>query len=286
MPDSNNRTGRDFSKYDEMNDEQLRQVLREDASKTEGEDTDLELMLHIMEVLARRRRETSEDISPEEALEQFKNKYTYTDNSLISEERPAKPKSKGFTRLQKWVATIAAVLILVFGSAITAQAFGFDIFEIIAKWTQETFHFGGAYQNDDSGNPNPDIEILFSGLKAALEENNIETGMVPKWLPDGYSESDVRVNETPRQRFVTAKYDNGDNSIRIKISDYLEGYPQQIEQSDSLIECYSHDDIDFYIFDNNGQLQAVWIYNHLECYVSGPVTLEEIKAIIDSIEKG
>ncbi|MBR2460583.1 MAG: hypothetical protein IKB34_05085, partial [Clostridia bacterium] len=51
-----------------------------------------------------------------EALERFNEKYRYTDNSLISEERPTKPKSKGFTRFQKWVATIAAVLVLVFGS--------------------------------------------------------------------------------------------------------------------------------------------------------------------------
>ena len=75
MPNPNNRTGRDFSMYDAMDDEQLRQILRDDASKTEGEDTDMELLFHIMEVLARRRREANADISPEEALERFNEKY-------------------------------------------------------------------------------------------------------------------------------------------------------------------------------------------------------------------
>ena len=98
MPDSNNRTGRDFSKYDEMNDEQLRQILREDASKTEGEDTDLELMLHIMEVLARRRRETSEDISPEEALEQFKKKYM---RQQVASLRATETRCAGVKRLHQ-----------------------------------------------------------------------------------------------------------------------------------------------------------------------------------------
>lgn len=286
MPDSQNCTGRDFSMYDAMDDEQLRQILRDDASNTEGEDTDMELMLHIMEVLAKRRREANQDITPEEALEEFKNKYTYTDNSLISEERPAKKKPIGFSRWQRWVATIAAMLILVFGSALTAQAFGFDIFEIIAKWTKETFHFGSYGQLDDTGAPNPDIDLQYSGLITTLNENNIPTDMVPTWLPDGYAESDVRVTETPKQRYVTAKYDKGENSIRIRFANYLEGYPQQIEQSDELLEIYVHDGIDFYIFKNYEQLRAVWVHENYEYFIMGPLTLEEVKGVIDSIGKG
>lgn len=286
MPDPNNRSARDFSQYDEMSDEQLREILRKDASNLEGEDTDMELMLHIMEVLAKRRKEAQEDISPEEALERFNTKYTYTDNSLISEERPAKKKSIGFSRWQRWVATVAALLILVFGSSITAQAFGFNLFDIIAKWTQETFHFGYFGQTDDTGAPNPDIALQYSGLIATLSENNIPTDMVPTWLPDGYSESDVRVTETPKQRYVTAKYDKGENSIRIRFADYLEGYPQQIEQSDELLEIYARNGIDFYIFKNYEQLRAVWIYENYEYFIMGSLTLEEVKGIIDSIGKG
>ena len=286
MPDSDNRTGRDFSKYDEMTDEQLRQILREDASKTEGEDTDLELMLHIMEVLARRRRETSEDISPEEALEQFKKKYTYTDNSLISEERPAKLKSKGFTRLQKWVAAIAAVLILVFGSAVTAQAFGFDLFEIIAKWTQETFHFGYVSDVGETNEPSPDTKNPYASLQDALDKYKIDCRLVPSWIPEGYTEADVQTKETPKQRFFTAQYMRGEDSIRIRIADYLDDLPVQVEQSDALIEVYTCGEVKYYIFDNNGQLQAVWINEHYECYISGTLTLSEIKTIIDSIKEG
>ena len=286
MPDTNNRTGRDFSKYDEMTDEQLSQILREDASKTEGEDTDLELMLHIMEVLARRRRETSEDISPEEALEQFKNKYTYTDNSLISEEKPAKKKTVGFSRWQRWVATIAAVLVLVFGSALTAQAFGFDIFEIIAKWTKETFHFGYVSDAGETNAPAKTDETPYTGLSLALEQNGISSNFIPTWIPDGYSEVDVKIQETPKQRVFVAWYEYGDKRIRIRIADYLDSYPLQAEQSESLIEMLTLDEIDYYIFDNEGQLQVAWIEDHLECYISGPISLSEIKTMIESIRKG
>jgi len=283
MPDSNNRTGRDFSKYDEMNDEQLRQILREDASKTEGEDTDLELMLHIMEVLARRTREANKEVSPEVALEQFKNKYTYTDNSLISEERPAKPKSKGFTRLQKWVATIAAVLILVFGSAVTAQALGFDLWEIFVKWTQETFHFSSSQHSGDIINPEKEDGSTYSKLEKVLGDYHISANLIPSYLPEGYVEVDVKVNESPAQRVFTAKYECGEEKIRIRISDYLDTHPLQIEQSESLIEIYNVDNVDYYIFDNNGMLQAAWVVENYECYISGPIDLSEMKEIINSI---
>jgi len=286
MPNPQNRTGRDFSMYDAMDDEQLRQILRDDASKTEGEDTDLELMLHIMEVLARRRRETSKDISPEESLEQFKKKYTYTDNSLISEKRPAKKKTVGFSRWQKWVATIAAVLVLVFGSAITAQAFGFDLFEIIAKWTRETFHLSSY---DDVGNvdePSPNTKNPYASLQDALDKYQVEYKLVPSWIPEGYVEDSVETKETPKQRVYVAKYVREDGTIKIRIADYLSGYPLQIEQSEDLIEKYEYNGVDYYIFNNYEQLRVVWVKEHYECCIIGDLTISEMKEIIESIEKG
>lgn len=286
MPDPNNRSARDFSQYDEMSDEQLREILRKDASNLEGEDTDMELMLHIMEVLAKRRKEAQEDISPEEALERFNTKYTYTDNSLISEERPAKRKTTGFSRWQRWVATIAAVLILVFGSAITAQAFGFDLFEIIAKWTKETFHFGNYSSNMETNTPAKNDDTPYKELYSILKQNGVNAKLVPTWLPDGYEEQTVKIQETPVQRQFVGMYTKEDNTIRIRIADYLSDYPSQVEQSDSLIELYSVAGVDYYIFDNYGQLRVVWIVDNYECIITGPISLEEIKVIIDSIEKG
>lgn len=286
MPDPNNRTGRDFSMYDAMDDEQLRQILRDDASKTEGEDTDMELMLHIMEVLARRRREANHDITPEEALERFNEKYKNTDNSLISEERPAKKKAVGFSWWQKWAAAIAAVLVLVFGSAITAQAFGLDLFEIIAKWTKETFHFGYVSDIGETNEPSPDTEMPYASLREALAKYKIEAKLVPTWIPEGYTEGEVQTKESPMQRLFIAKYERGDDSIRLRIADYLDGFPLQIEQSDSFVEKYISDGIEYYIFDNEGQMQVAWVNEHYECYLTGSLSLTEIKSIIDSIEKG
>lgn len=52
---SENRN-RDYSKYDDMTTEELEEILRLDASAPDGEDSDTELLLYVMEVLANRRK--------------------------------------------------------------------------------------------------------------------------------------------------------------------------------------------------------------------------------------
>lgn len=282
MPNPENRTGRDFSMYDAMDDEQLRQILRDDASKPEGEDTDMELMLHIMEVLAKRRKEAAQEIPPGEALERFNEIYKHTDNSLISEEKPAKPK-RTFNRWQRWVATVAALLVLVFGSSLTAHALGFDLFEIIAKWTKETFHFG--YSSDVGETNAPTPNAAYGSLCDALEKYKIDKSIVPTWIPDGYIEGDLKIQETPTQRVFVAWFDCGEKRIRIRVADYLDVTPAQIEQSDELIEIMSHNGTDYYIFENHDQLRAVWIIDNYECFIMGELTTSEIKGIIESIQK-
>ena len=83
-----------------------------------------------------------------------------------------------------------------------------------------------------------------------------------------------------------AIYNNPDQFLKIQVQYYLAEDPQQIERSDSLVETYESGGITYYIFSDYNQLRAVWIRENSECYISGELTMEEIKAMIDSIEKG
>ena len=83
MPDTNERREREFAKYEAMSTEELQQLLREDASKPVGEESDTDALFYIMEVLAKRRKERNEGKSAAEALESFKNKY-YTETETSS----------------------------------------------------------------------------------------------------------------------------------------------------------------------------------------------------------
>lgn len=288
MPDTNERREGEFAKYDAMSTEELQQILREDASKPVGEESDSQALFYIMEVLAKRRKERNEGRSPAEALESFKNNYyTEAENSFDSESATVTRKQFNGGRWRRGlVAAVAAICILIVGNSITASALGFDLFEIIAKWTQETFHFGYAGQTEETNAPSADFSRPCASLQEALGEYKISTLLIPTFLPDGYTEVDVNVEETPKQRRFSAKYQSGENTIRIRIANYLDSAPSQIEQSESLIEVYQSNGIDYYLFNNFEQVKAVWINENYECYIIGPLTLSEIKEIIDSIGKG
>lgn len=288
MPNMQDRKTERCSRFDAMSTEELQAFLREDTSKPMGEESDTEEIFYVMEVLAKRRKEKNGGKPPVEALESFKQNYhTENETPYISESVPVARKRSNSGRWKRGlVAAVAAICILVIGNSITASALDFDLFAIIAKWTQETFHFGYAGQMGETNAPSPDYVYPCASLQEALDKRGITTALVPTWIPDSYIEGEVKAIESPIQRHFHANYENGDNSIRIRITDYLDDHPAQIEQSDSLVEIYSVDGIDYYIIDNNGQLQAVWVKENYECYISGPLTLSEIKCIIDSIEKG
>lgn len=277
-----------LSRFDAMSTEELQAFLRKDASKPMGEESDTKEILYVMEVLARRRKEQQEGKDPATALASFKhNYYAESKTPSISESVPvAHKRSNGGRWKRGLVAAVAAIFILVIGNSITVSALGFDLFAIIAKWTQETFHFGYAGQTDAPSDPDTVDSQKYAGLINALKEIDVSVNLAPTWFPEGYIEVDIKTQDTPKQRVFQAKYECGEASIRIKIADYLDDHPAQIEQSDALIEVYSASGIDYYIFDNQGQLQAVWNVENFECHISGPITISEIKKMIDSIEKG
>lgn len=288
MPNMQDRKAEQFSRFDAMSTEDLQAFLREDASKPMGEESDTEEVFYVMEVLAKRRKEQNGGKPPVEALESFKQNYhTENETPYISESVPVVRKRSNSGRWKRGlVAAVAAICILVIGNSITASALDFDLFAIIAKWTQETFHFGYAGQMGETNAPSPDFNNPCKSLQEALDNYDVAVEIVPSWIPEKYAEDDVRITDTPKQRIFSTKYQNGDQSIIIKITEYLNSNPMQIEQSGSLVEIYKSAGIDYHIFKNEEQMQAVWINGNFECYISGPITLSEIKEMIDSIEKG
>ena len=119
-----------------------------------------------------------------------------------------------------------------------------------------------------------------------MEDFETKLKLAPTWLPEGYMETDVTVTQSPTQRVFSAVYLFGDQTVRIRIADYINSHPSEIEQSDSLIEVYEAAGVQYYIFNNYDQIKAVWVNGSYECYIMGPVSFSEMKQIIDSIEKG
>lgn len=288
MPDTQNRNEDVFAKYNAMSTEELQQILREDASKPEGqEETSTEALFYIMEVLAQRRRARNEGKTPEEALEAFHKYYEEDEVSSNIERKPVISKKNSVA--PNWVKRLvaaAAIIVLIFSGTLTAKAFGFDLWEVIVKWTQETFHFGYVNGDTQGEGPNENSTEVFVGLQAALDDYDISTPLVPSWIPNGYVEADIKIFDTPKQRQFLGKYQHEDRIVKIWIEHHLDSDPMQIEQDESVVEVYEVGDTKYYIFSDVDSLQAAWIRDNYSCYISGPLSLEEIKCMIDSIEKG
>ena len=277
MSENQNRGNVDFAKYDSMATEELEEILRLDAEMPEGQESDTEKILYIMEVLAERKRNTSHTGKTAlEAFESFKQNYMpETDNNIIS--------IKTHRRCPCWVRSLtatAAVLAILIAGSVTAKAFGFNVWKAVIQWTQETFHFG------DWGKSEPKSDLAYDSLQDALEQGKITTPLAPTWVPDGYELADVQIEQTPQKKTYTAKYARGEQTLMITVQDHLKKGPVYAEQSEGLVEEYKVLGITYYLFSNYGMNRANWLYESYACDISGDVTIEELKKMIDSIQKG
>ena len=114
----------------------------------------------------------------------------------------------------------------------------------------------------------------------------VPSDIVPTWIPDGYVFEKVEVDENPIQHNYIALYRNDERLLTIAVYAYNMSDSQNIEIDENLIDTYIVAGTEYYIMSNNQQVRAVWIKGYYECYISGDVTVGELKLMIDSIPKG
>lgn len=277
MSENQNRGSIDFAQYDSMATEELEEILRLDAEMPQGQESDTDKILYIMEVLAERKRNSSHSgNTAHEAYESFKQNYMpETDDNII----PMKTKGKAPRWVRGLTATAAVLALLIVGS-VTANAFGFNIWKAVAQWTQETFHFG------EWGKSDPNSDLQFDSLQKALAEGNAPAWLVPTYIPDGFILEEVDVQQTPKNNIYTARYMCGEKIIVVAVRDYLDEDPAYTEQSEGLTEEYESSGVTYYIFTDVDLNKAKWINDSYECSISGNITIKDLKMMIDSIEKG
>ena len=283
MSENLNRGIRDFSKYDSMETEELEQILRLDAEAPEGTESDTDLLLYVMEVLASRRNNTNiTGNTAQQAWESFQQNY------LPYGIRDSKSRTNNKVATAIWVRRLiaaAAVIVLVIVVPVSAKAFSLErLWDVIATWAKETFSFvSSEYRNDVKSEAEDSLE--YTSLHDLLERNNRSTNMVPKWIPNGFILEKIEQDVSPIQEIYLATYRNDNRVLRIRIQSYLEDSPEKIEINTNLIEIYESGELAFYIFSNNKQLEAIWTTDSYECFITGDFSIDELKQMIESIKK-
>lgn len=286
MSENRDRGIRDFSQYDTMATEELEEILRFDADAPEGEDTDVDVILYVLEVLADRKRKNNE-ITGNTALEAFESfKEHYLPEGIFIEPvlTAKKPRSKPLRWLRGLTAA-AAVLACIFLGSVTANAFGFNIWKAVAVWAQETFRLESD-QKAESELPKADREIGYTSLEEAIYDAEEVRGIVPTWIPEGYVLTDIRIDENPLQKIYIGFYEKDEKKLKIVVQSYQSGYPEQIEQSEENGKTYIVLDTVYHFFEDNTQMRAVWIEGNYECYITGELSIDELEKMVESIKKG
>ena len=271
---------RDFSKYEAMETKELEEILRLDAEAPEGAQTDTELLLYILEVLAS--RNNTENITENKAQKAWE---SFERNYMPEECQNPVARKKRVPWLRRLAATAAAVALLIVIPFSTKALTLEEIMEIFGRWAKETFSFVSS-ENTEVSEPVSDDGRNFSSLQEMLREDNRDASIIPTWIPSGFSLEKVEKDVTPIQETYSARYVKGDLFFRIRVQNYLDDDFQKIETSQEYSEIYSVGNQDYYIFHNNKQNQAVWVRGTYECIISGNLSIDEMKLMIDSIEKG
>lgn len=275
---------RDFSQYDLMETEELEKILRLDAEAPEGAESDTELLLYVMEVLARRRNNNHNiaEKNAHSAWSEFQAHYM----PEIKLDNPKKEKRHHTSPWLRRAVSIAAVLVLVLSIPVTAKALSIgEIWDIFARWAKETFSFVSG-ENTEVSEPSPENINTADSLHEALHKFKLDSSILPNWIPNGFELDKVEEDISPIQKSYTALYLDGDMYLRIQVRTHLSEDIQNNEIENEPIEIYVSDGIEYFIFQNLDQLRAIWAVDSYECLITGDVTLDEIKMMIDSIEKG
>ena len=272
----------EYSHYDSLPTEELQEILRKHANGELQTEPDTDELYYIMEVLARRREEEDPQAfrSNEEALADFRK------NFIPKATQDGRANVIRFpNRAFKMVAAVLAiVLFLVVGTSVTAEAFHVDIWGKFANWTKEIFQFADQQGGTMATDPEKEYNAELKSLQDALKDLEIIEKLVPTWMPKGYISKDLQVLDTPRVLNISAIYEKDGSELVIKIRQTIGVQAEQVEKNDDLLEMYVVDGVEYYIFSNTETLQAAWSIGEFECGISGKITLEEMKKMIDSIK--
>lgn len=297
MSESKGNKKQDFTRYDRMSTAELEQLLRLDFQASKDGVSDLDAILYISDLLAKRNRPCDSDAAWQQFQTQYRphadgrSLYDFEDEedcsaSEAKQASTAPPRARirsarGLRRLAVLAAVLAALLL----GSIVAQATGLDVFGAIARWTDETFRFMSASSDDISGSDgNQSGQEDIGPYHSALQTIGMDS-LFPTWHPDGFTPGDLEITELYNRVSAHVTYFGEDRAYSVLIQHYTQ--PQSntgtFEKDDTPVEEYDHNGQTFYILSNLDTLTATTYDGEFLTMIDGSLTPDEIKAVIDSI---
>lgn len=275
---------------DQLSMEQLEELLRADFASSDPENE--QAVFHILEVMEKREKENPTGRLPDtdQAWKEFQQYYNIPEGEGQSlypvrsdpetQSAPTSTKKNRRFRPRK-VLVVVAVLVLMFGSMLTAQAAGVDVFGAIGRWTEEKFHFEITPASEDGT-----TDYTF---REASRKRGLPQSLIPTWYPKGF-ESSEPIDDSVEDYVdsVYCEYINKEEnrSYSVMVSRYYDSNSiaaTVYEKDNTKVEIYENNGRNFYIMSNLDTLTATWSDGKMSIDISGQLEINELKHIIDSI---
>lgn len=287
--------------FDNMSTEELEEILRQDSELPQDEKYDMSAIIYIAELIAQRERKDPKGrfTNVNKAWKSFMEDYypIPCDGKTIPKEKfseitadrnktkTASPKRKKpinlFTRTASVAAIVAVVLLI---GTVTAYAMGINLWSVIAQWTDETFNFSASEQTKEPVITHK-AQLEYNSLPDALIANDIKVPLVPKWIPEGFEQTELQVCSKPFLVFC-ATYTCSKKVICINISEADPNGMNIYQKDKESVSEFVADGITHYIMSNLSLNKAIWQNGSFECSISGDVSKEELERMITSIYEG
>ena len=225
---------------------------------------------------------------PEESLKQFRRRYASvieTANAGTVEDISAVPEKRHSNRLFVRALPFAAALMLLL-SSITAQAFGMNVFSVIARWTAEIFRLDGGSTPYATVSIRPlevDEEATYQSLEEAMEAFGIRAPLVPKEIPERFELVEVTATCRKTGILICADFKSSDGAFRIRYNEAEAQEFNTLEKENTSVDSHFVKGIEHKLTSDLGRHKAVWRNGDFECRITGDLSEQEIITIIDSI---
>ena len=290
LPDEDTET---MNQYNDYSAEQLKAALQRLLLYSDLEDQDVEEMEKILAVL-REKTPFEHPRTAEEMWAEFKAEHAEEIASLgihekkdteeVIEKEPVAaelraesestmPRLKSVRGVLRVAMIAAAMVVFIILATVTASAFGYDLWSWVPRWNDSTFRFV----------PEDTESATSLDIPEALKQLGIEEPLFPTWLPEGFvlDEQQIQLDDPV---LIFAMYLCENRTITIIIRPLTEeSQVITVEKDNNESLEYSLHNVDHYIFTNNCQSTSSWITNGYQVKISGEVSIDEMKAMIDSI---
>ena len=177
-----------------------------------------------------------------------------------------------------WAAIMILTLLMV-----TASAFDKNPFETIISWTKETLIM--------HSNPSGEMELPegeaheYRSLEDAFLIHGATNLDYPTWIPEEYAISDIAVWESEFTTIYEALYTSGSNSLFFSISvNHDKSSVVSAVEKDGIVDTYTNNGHEYFIVTDLEYVTAIWEKDGNQYIISGIISDEEMKSILDSIK--